>query len=63
MLYGYEDWQNDWWIRVDLQRGLFGSFAASGLAWIEPAGFRALPPIDQPALLLQAMIRRLKPTY
>jgi hypothetical protein len=24
MLYGYEDWQNDWWIRVDLQRGLFG---------------------------------------
>jgi hypothetical protein len=56
MLYGYEDWQNDWWIRVGLQRGRFGGaqfccrVTASGLAWIEAAGFRALPPIDQPAL-------------
>jgi hypothetical protein len=23
MLYGYEDWQNDWWIRVGLQQGRF----------------------------------------
>jgi hypothetical protein len=56
MLYGYEDWQNDWWIRVGLQRGRFGGaqfccrVTASGLAWIEAAGFRALPPIDRPAL-------------
>lgn len=56
MLYGYEDWQNDWWITVGLERGRFGGaqfccrVTASGLAWIEAAGFRALPPIDQPVL-------------
>jgi hypothetical protein len=60
MLYGYEDWQNDWWIRVGLQRGRFGGaqfccrVTAGGLAWIEAAGFRALPPIDLPTLAVRS---------
>jgi hypothetical protein len=54
MLFGYEDWQNDWWIKVGL-RGSGGvhfccAVTASGLAWMEAAGFRALPPIDRPSL-------------
>jgi hypothetical protein len=57
LLFGYEDWQNDWWIEHITARG--GSFSGvslccavnSGeLAWIELAGFRALPPIDGPSL-------------
>jgi hypothetical protein len=24
MLFGYEDWQNDWWIKTRLDRGAFG---------------------------------------
>jgi hypothetical protein len=56
MLYGYEDWQNDWWINTGLQGGGFGGMAlcctvdGKGLAWIEASGFRALPPIEKPAL-------------
>jgi hypothetical protein len=56
MLYGYEDWQNDWWIKVGLLGGGFGgvhfccAVTASGLAWMEAAGFRALPPIEKPSL-------------
>ena len=56
MLFGYEDWQNDWHINVGITGGGFGGMSfccavtATGLAWIEAAGFRALPPIIQPAL-------------
>jgi hypothetical protein len=58
MLYGYENWQNDWWIDIG-SRGLGFRGAtfccpvtSAGLAWIEAAGFRALPPVDGPALVI-----------
>ena len=56
MLYGYEDWQNDWWIKVGPSGGGFGgvhfccAVTPGGLAWMEAAGFRALPPIEKPSL-------------
>jgi hypothetical protein len=52
MLFGYEDWQNDWWIKTLSDRGAFGgatyccAVSSAGLAWAESAGFRALPPIE-----------------
>jgi hypothetical protein len=58
MLFGYEDWQNDWWINVGPCAGGFGAVSlcctvtTGGLAWIEAAGFRALPPIERPALVI-----------
>jgi hypothetical protein len=55
MLFGYEDWQNDWWIdRGNGVRGLTFCcpITSAGLAWIETAGFRALPPVEGPALLI-----------
>ena len=57
MLFGYEDWQNDWWIEEIIARrgGIDGisfccAVTAAGLAWIETAGFRALSPVEKPAL-------------
>ncbi|RXF73340.1 hypothetical protein [Hansschlegelia zhihuaiae] len=58
MLFGYSDQENDWWIDVGLTGGGFGGIPlccavdSNGLEWIEAAGFRALPPIDQPHLLI-----------
>jgi hypothetical protein len=58
MLFGYEDWQNDWWIDLGLRGGGFGGVTfccpvtSAGLAWIEAAGFRALPPVESPTLLI-----------
>lgn len=58
MLYGYEDWQNDWWINVGLEGGGFGGLrlcctvTAEGLAWIEATGLRALPPTEKPSLAI-----------
>jgi hypothetical protein len=51
MLFGYEDWQNDWWIKR-LGGHVFGgatyccAVTAAGLAWAESSGLRALPPIE-----------------
>lgn len=51
MLFGYEDWQNDWWAEQQKRRG--GSFygipfccavTAADLAWTESAGCKALSP-------------------
>jgi hypothetical protein len=57
MLFGYEDWQNDWWIaHLRKRRRKFGclsvcrAISAEELAWIETAGYRALPPTDSPIL-------------
>ncbi len=53
MLFGYEDWQNDWWAEQQKRRG--GSFygvpfcsavTAAGLAFIESTGCKALLPAD-----------------
>jgi hypothetical protein len=58
MLFGYEDWQNNWWIETGLSGGGFAGMRlcctvdAKGLAWIEQAGYRALPPIDHAELRL-----------
>jgi hypothetical protein len=58
MLFGYEDWQNDWWIKQGPRGGGFNgvrcccAVTGAGLAWIESTGFRALPPIDGPALTI-----------
>jgi hypothetical protein len=58
MLYGYEDWQNDWWIGTGVSGGGFGgvrlccTVTAAGLAWIEAAGYRALPPVHKPNLAI-----------
>jgi len=57
MLYGYEDWQNDWWIaNLRKRRHRFGclpvyrAVSEDELARIEMAGYRALPPTDGTAL-------------
>jgi hypothetical protein len=65
MLFGYEEWQNDWWL-ADLRkhRGRFGclsvyrAVSAEDLAWIETAGYRALPPTDDSALAVSLLFER-----
>ncbi|GLH81301.1 hypothetical protein SSBR45G_62100 [Bradyrhizobium sp. SSBR45G] len=58
MLFGYEDWQNDWWIERGLRGGGFGGMphccavTDQGLSWIKQAGYRALPPIAELELVL-----------
>lgn len=54
MLFGYEDWQNDWWIEdLRTRRHQFGTslvclaVTAAELAAIENAGYRALPPMTR----------------
>jgi len=60
MLFGYEDWQNDWWINVGLSGGGIGgarlccAVTLAGLAWIEAAGYHALPPISKPTITVAA---------
>jgi hypothetical protein len=60
MLFGYVDWQNDWWIKEGVSGGGFAgasfccAVTAAGLAWIESTGFRALPPTDDPILPLMS---------
>jgi hypothetical protein len=53
MLFGYEDWQNDWWIaEYRKRRRRFGCMPvyravnAEELAWIEMTGYRALSPTE-----------------
>jgi hypothetical protein len=53
MLFGYEEWQNDWWLAdIRKRRGSFGCapisrfVSADELAWIDAAGYRALPPTE-----------------
>jgi len=58
MILGYEDWQNDWWIDHLQRRGTFGGLpfccpvTLAGLAWMQAAGFRALPPVEGRALVV-----------
>lgn len=54
MLFGYEDWQNDWWSEQLRQRKRqFGTLvvhlvvSASELVGIENTGYRALPPMNR----------------
>lgn len=57
MLFGYEEWQNDWWL-ADFRRRrmrfgclpIYSTISAEDLAWIEAAGHRALPPVKGPVL-------------
>lgn len=59
MLFGYEDWQNDWWLNTGPRGGGFGgaslccAVTAAEIAWIEAAGFRALPPIHESSLAVR----------
>jgi hypothetical protein len=58
MLFGYEDWQNDWWIDRQRGRGRFDGLpfccpvTMAGLAWMEAAGFRALPAVEDEGLMI-----------
>ena len=54
MLYGYEDWQNNWWAdyhrRTLHQYGtslVYAALSPSELAEVEHSGFRALPALDR----------------
>jgi hypothetical protein len=62
MLFGYEEWQNDWWIaEFRKRRRKFGCMPvyravdAQELAWIEMAGYRALPPTENSTLAVSLL--------
>lgn len=57
MLFGYEDWQNNWWLeRCNRVNGGVGGMPLccavdkEGFEWIKSAGFGALPPIGSEEL-------------
>lgn len=56
MLFGYEKWQNDWWIDIGVGGGGYGGTAffcpvtEAGMTWIEAARFCALPPVEGSSL-------------
>jgi hypothetical protein len=60
MLFGYSDKENDWWIDIGLSNGGFDGIAlccavdSNGLAWVEAAGFRALPPAKEPTVRIES---------
>jgi hypothetical protein len=61
MLFGYEEWQNDWWIEnLRRRRHQFGTslvylaVAAAELTGIESAGYRALPAMVRPLKLVSS---------
>lgn len=52
MLFGYEDWQTEWWLADNRKRGggwngwpIYCSVTDAQLASIEAVGFRAFPPV------------------
>ena len=54
MLYGYEDWQNDWWAEYHRRKLhqygtslVYAALTSSELATVEHSGFRALPALDR----------------
>ena len=62
MLFGYEEWQNDWWIaEFRKRRRRFGCMSvyravdAQELAWIEMAGYRALPPAENSTIAVSLL--------
>jgi hypothetical protein len=62
MLFGYEEWQNDWWIAGFRKlRRRFGCMPvyravdAQELAWIEMAGYRALPPAENSTIAVSLL--------
>jgi hypothetical protein len=57
MLFGYEEWQIEWWLAD--HRGyrmrfgcvpIYCAVSTDDLAWIDAAGYRALPPLKGPVL-------------
>jgi hypothetical protein len=64
-LFGYEAWQNDWWLDdFRRRRGKFGcvpihrAVSAKDLAWIDDTGFRAMPPAEDDALTVRLIYDR-----
>ncbi len=60
-LFGYENWQNDWWIAHRNERSdgiggiaFFCTVDAEELRWMELAGFKALPPFDRAEIQIHA---------